>query len=200
MFDWVDENDPYRVLEEQYQSKVPRREYFAVHPDGTRVHFHDLPKATRKALWARDERLMDIADHDAEVERRRQIGLTINPRTAETTFCLCGRHLDRLQYSRRKSITADMSRASALRVIPAERGFISNDLPAADEPGFLEARSRASKCSLLYAAETDLVTIVELPLRHRHSSEIFSNLRAASIKLTSFVLSARVENWERTRR
>ena len=85
VFDWVDENDPYGVLEEQYQSKVPRREYFAVHPDGTRVHFHDLPKATRKALWARDERLMDIADHDAEVERRRQIGLTINPRTAETT-------------------------------------------------------------------------------------------------------------------
>ena len=85
MFDWVDENDPYGVLEEQYQSKVLRREYFAVHPDGTRVHFHDLPKATRKALWARDERLMDLADHDAEVERRRQIGLTINPFTAEMT-------------------------------------------------------------------------------------------------------------------
>ena len=34
-FIWVDENDPYGVLEEQYQSKVLRREYFALHPDGT---------------------------------------------------------------------------------------------------------------------------------------------------------------------
>ena len=96
MFDWVDENDPYGILEEQYQAKVMRREYFVRNPGASNdwVHFHDLPKATRKALWARDERLMDIADHDAEVERRRQIGLTINPRTAETT-CAYVDDLDR---------------------------------------------------------------------------------------------------------
>ena len=49
------------------------------------VHFHDLPKATRKALWARDERLSDLAEYEIEVARRRQIGITINPFTAEMT-------------------------------------------------------------------------------------------------------------------
>ena len=48
--------DPYGILDERYQEGQSGREYFARNPGGEWVHFHDLPEATREALWERDKR------------------------------------------------------------------------------------------------------------------------------------------------
>jgi hypothetical protein len=56
MFCWADMNDPYSILDERYHEGQSGREHFARNPSGEWVHFHDLPEATRKALWERDKR------------------------------------------------------------------------------------------------------------------------------------------------
>ena len=54
-FWWADMNDPYNILERHHEGQSGR-ECFARNPSGEWVHFHDMPEATRKALWQRDQR------------------------------------------------------------------------------------------------------------------------------------------------
>ena len=56
MFWWADINDPYCILDAERHEGQVGRERFARNPGGEWVDFNDLPEATRKALWARDER------------------------------------------------------------------------------------------------------------------------------------------------
>lgn len=68
-FWFADMNDPYCVLHPSLHEGQVGREHFARNPGGEWVHFRDLPKATRKALWARDQRKLTFPyglhpDHD----------------------------------------------------------------------------------------------------------------------------------------
>jgi hypothetical protein len=57
-FWWADIHDPYCILDrEMYHEGQGGRERFARNPGASYydwVHFRDLPKATREALWERD--------------------------------------------------------------------------------------------------------------------------------------------------
>jgi hypothetical protein len=59
MFWYADAFDPYRICDEKMHIGQVGRERFASHPDASWrdwVSFHDLPEATRNALWERDGR------------------------------------------------------------------------------------------------------------------------------------------------
>ena len=86
-FWWVNSNDPYKILDEKYHGNVMVYEYFVRNPGASQkdwVHLYDLPRATRTAFRARDKRLIDLAEYEMEFERRRRIGVIIDPATAET--------------------------------------------------------------------------------------------------------------------
>ena len=59
-FWWADISDPYCILDrEKYHEGCVGREQFARNPGASNndwVDFHDLPDATRTALWERDQR------------------------------------------------------------------------------------------------------------------------------------------------
>jgi hypothetical protein len=84
---WVDPNDPYGILDEKYHGTEKVHEYFVRNPGASEtdwVHLYDLPRATRTAFRSSDNRLIDRAEYDVEFERRRRIGVTIDPAIAET--------------------------------------------------------------------------------------------------------------------
>lgn len=86
-FWYANANDPYNILDERYHGNVMVYEYFVRNPGASQrdwVHLYDLPRATRTAFKARDKRLIDLAEHETEFERRRRIGVAIDPATAET--------------------------------------------------------------------------------------------------------------------
>jgi hypothetical protein len=57
-FWWADIFDPYHILDPKHHGGQVGRERFARNPGESNdwVNFHDLPEATRNALWERDER------------------------------------------------------------------------------------------------------------------------------------------------
>jgi hypothetical protein len=54
IFWYADISDPYCILDPVFHLGQVGREHFARNPGGECVHFRDLPKVTRKALWERD--------------------------------------------------------------------------------------------------------------------------------------------------
>ena len=81
---WMDVSDPYGILDPRYRDGCYEHVYFARNPGGDWVCTQDLPDATVKALFGA---------YQAELDRRQQIGLTIDPATAETA-CLDGNRSD----------------------------------------------------------------------------------------------------------
>ena len=81
---WTDVNDPYGLLDPRDHDVCCEHVYFARNPGGEWVHTQDLPDETGKALFGA---------YQAELDRRQQIGLTIDPATAETA-CLDGNRSD----------------------------------------------------------------------------------------------------------
>ena len=81
---WMDVSDPYGILDPRYRDGCYEHVYFARNPGGDWVCTQDLPDATVKALFGACQ---------AELDRRQQIGLTIDPATAETA-CLDGNRSD----------------------------------------------------------------------------------------------------------
>lgn len=62
-FWWADVFDPYAILDPKHHGGQSGRERFARHPGASNdawVDFHDLPEATREALWARDRRKLSF--------------------------------------------------------------------------------------------------------------------------------------------
>jgi hypothetical protein len=78
-FWWADVGDPYGILDATYDLGQSGREYFARNPGGEWVHFHDLPEATRKALWERDKRKLafpyGLNPSDDIINKPRQKGI-----------------------------------------------------------------------------------------------------------------------------
>jgi hypothetical protein len=93
---WSGFADPYGMLPGNLHDGTSF-ENFARNPGGEWVRFGDLPEATEQALSERDECELkgnNVSDppevepppYEAELQRRRRIGETIDPATAETEF------------------------------------------------------------------------------------------------------------------
>src|SRR5205085_2348403 len=74
-------------LDEKYHGHIMIEGFYARNPGASQrdwVRLNDLPKPTRTAFRTKDPQLIDLAEHKMEFERRRRIGVTIDPVTAET--------------------------------------------------------------------------------------------------------------------
>jgi hypothetical protein len=83
----VNAHDPYEILDEKYHGDILVTRYYARNPGASQkdwILLYDLARTTRTAFRSRDDRLIDLAEYEIEFERRRRIGVTIDPATAET--------------------------------------------------------------------------------------------------------------------
>ena len=69
----------------------------------------------------------DLEKYEAEIERRRQIGLTIDPAIGETTYWFSDIEIPTVSSTR--NITVIITGGNTLRAILGESGFTSNTYP-----------------------------------------------------------------------
>ena len=148
---WTDVNDPYGLLDPRYHDVCYEDVYFARNPGGEWVHTQDLPDATGKALFGA---------YQAELERRRQIGLTIDPATAETA-CLGGNRTDPYGVFDAKYHDG-YNRSLPFARNPGGEWIVFHDLPDAtndalwerDWKKFAETRKKIGKIYVSFSDET----------------------------------------------